>query len=391
MLLSDRAPQVETIARRLLMGISFVVLTLGSPGCSTDGPGDGGGGGEGGTMAAPSADDPMLGLDYRLEWSGFSARVEGGRLAQIDLVGDVIAVQDSSSVLSVLSTSTGEVRWATRLATPLTKFVGSFRDGKRLVTCSDTEAYFNDLDTGTLITKQRFSRVVNTRPVLQGDVLIFGTASNAVYGHQLSSGFAAFSYGIPGIIEANPVAVTDDTVGLVTSLGHVIILDSSGAARSRAKIFDGVRGQTASGDGRYYIASLDQSIYAFEPYSNSPRWRVRTDARLTASPTFHNGRVYIAVPTSGLMCLDAATGKTIWTAAGVQGDVIGTRKGDLLVWGGGGGGGGGGTLTTLGAADGSIAGSAQLPGVARVITDQFSDGHLYVASNTGQIRKYRVR
>lgn len=382
-LLSDRAPQVGTIARRLLTGISCAVLALGLPGCSANGPTDGGPT-EGGTMAAPSADDPLLGLGYRLDWSGFSARVEDGRLAQIDLLGDVIAVQDSSSVLSVLSTSTGEVRWATRLATPLTKFVGSFRDGKRLVTCSDTEAYFNDLDTGTLITKQRFARVVNTRPVLQGDVLIFGTASNAVYGHLLSSGFPAFSYGIPGIIEANPVAVTGDGVGLVTSLGHVIILDSSGAARSRGKIFDGVRGQTAAGDGRYYIASLDQSIYAFEPYSNAPRWRVRTDERLTASPTFHNGRVYVSVPTSGLMCLDAATGKTIWTAAGVQGDVIGRRKGDLLVWGGG-------KLTTLGEADGSIAGSAELPGVARVITDQFSDGHLYVASRTGQVRKYRVR
>lgn len=362
-----------------LAGVPILALGLALVGCSTSSPRT-----ELPGLAAPTADDPMIALGYRSEWSTFAARTEGSRLARISVLGDVVVAQDSASVISLISDSTGEVRWATRLGSPLTKFLGTFREGKRLITSSDTELFFHDLDTGTLLTKQRLQRVVNTRPVQFGDILIFGTASNAVYGHWLNSGFEAFSYGIPGIIEVDPVMVTPDAAGLVTSTGAVIMLDAFGSARTRAQMFGGVQGAVAAGNSMLFVASLDQSIYAFEPYSNQPRWRVRTEAPLRDGVIYHEGRVYLTVPGAGVTALDALTGKSVWANKDVSGTIVAIRKGELLIWSGG-------TLTTVGLKDGRPVASATVPGVASIKSEPFVDGVLYVTADNGQVRKYKAR
>ena len=328
--------------------------------------------------------DAYAKLGYRLKWTGYASVADKGRLHTFEQLGDLIVAQDTQNVVSAISPTSGELKWVVPLASPLTKFVGATRDRNTILISSESELFFLDVDGGTLLTKQKLDRVVSTKAVGVGPILVYGTSVGEVLGHLLN-GFKAWGYAVGGAFDASPVLVGSQYVGLVSQNGAVIIVDpSTGSAASRYQVFGGMACDPAASDDTLFVASLDQSIYAFPLFGSQPAWRKRTDSKLRTTPTYHGGRLYVHVPSAGLLCLDARTGKELWTAKGVAGTVVAAQRGDLIVWDGS-------SATRLDAKNGDTIASAKLEGVFKLTPEKFVDGHLYTVMQSGAIHKFEIK
>jgi outer membrane protein assembly factor BamB len=159
---------------------------------------------------------------------------------------------------------------------------------------------------------------------------------------------------------------------------------ATGSLIGRNRIYRGVSTRPVADpeQGIVFIASLDQSLYAFSAEGGGLLWKYGTAGALREQPTFHNGRLYCGIPGQGLVAFEGSTGAIVWTARGVHGEVIGTSKGRLIVWDGS-------RATLLDAQRGDVIDRAALEGVRSIVPDRFDDGNLYIASDSGIVAKFR--
>jgi outer membrane protein assembly factor BamB len=333
--------------------------------------------------AVPVPHDEWASLGYRLDWRGFASVPPGNRVTSFQIGPDVLVVQENGTRVSVLEAQDGAIRWTNELANRLTRFTDARVQGDLVLATSETELIGLNLGTGHVTLRQRFPRVVNTPPMISGNVAVYGTASGEIVGHLLSNGVKLWGFQTPGSIEHGAVEVAG-LAGVVSQSGDVVFLDpQSGTLYGRHSMFRGIESQPAAGDGAMYVASLDQSLYAFEP-GGTVRWRYRTEHALEAQPTFHNGAVYLEVPRTGLVAIDARTGRQRWAAGEVRGTVVAERNGMLVVFSRG-------TVTLVDPADGTIVGRESIGAVDRLVADGFTDGALYAVSNSGTIARFIPR
>ncbi len=342
--------------------------------------------GSGATSASQAPDrDGLARLGLRLEWTAFAPVGSGGRLTNFDVLDDLLVAEDSRGICSALSPVSGEVRWSTPLGGSTTRFMGNLRDGERIIACSETDAFFLDALTGALLTRQRFSHVATTRPAHVGDLLVLGGAGNVVFAHSLGSGFTAWSYGVRGPVDVPPLVLNPFAVAVATRMGDVLIIDpASGSAASRMSMFDGPGRGLAGSDDTAFVASRDQSVYAFRAGDSQATWRARTDSSIAGATAFASGRVFAVVPSLGLTAFDARTGVILWSASTVAGDVIATRAGTLLAWDGR-------EAVLLDAARGDVIGRTALPGIDQLTPDRQDMTALYATTRAGVIHKLSPR
>ena len=332
--------------------------------------------------STPSQAEQWAKLGYRLEWRGFPTMLPGETVRFLDILGDVIAVQESAGVVSALEARSGQTRWSDQTAGRLTKFVGNVRAGDRLLVTSETEVYFYDIATGNLKNKQRLAQVVNTTPVKVNDILVYGCANGQILGHYTINGFRAWGSGLTGSIESNPLMLASGRVAICSTTGELVILDGqSGLSQGRAKMFGGPGAPLASSDVMLYVASSDQSLYAYNADNGSQVWRKRTDAPLAAKPVLHDGRLYCDLGGKlGLTCMEPGNGKEVWHNEKVSGEVVAIRNKRLVVWDGT-------TASTLDTVKGVVIESVKLDNVALIKADALVDGNLYAATSNGIVSK----
>ncbi|MFN0010654.1 MAG: PQQ-binding-like beta-propeller repeat protein [Phycisphaerales bacterium] len=363
--------------------VLLAALGLIAAACSSAGPRTTAGTSASGTQ--PPDRDGLTRVGLRLEWTAFAPVTSGGSLANLDVLGDLLIAEDSRGICSALSPVSGEVRWSTPLGGPTTRFVGNIRDGETILACSETEVYFLDTLTGALVNRQRFARVATTRPAHLGDRLVLGGAGNVVFAHSMASGFAAWTYTLLGPIDVAPAVLNPSAVAVASRTGDVLIIDpASGGALTRMAMFDGPGGNIAASEDTVFIASRDQSVYAFRAGDSQVAWRARTDSALAGASTFASGRVFAVVPSLGLTAFDARTGLILWSASTVAGDVIATRAGNLLAWDGK-------EAVLLDAVRGDVIGRALLPGIDQLTPDRQEMTALYATTRAGVIHKLLPR
>ena len=320
-------------------------------------------------------------IGYRFEWRGFPFYGSNLNVQFVDLFGDTIIVQDDAATITAMDPISGRNKWSTRLAGDLTRFVGSARFDKTLLCASDTSLYLVDIRTGTIKDKHRLAVVVNTPPVVDGNMAMFGSASGELLGHNLLSGYKQWGYLLNGSITAKPVSVGGG-IGAVSQGGDVIIVDPrNGKSRGRALVFEGLTNNPVAGADTLYVASRDQSVYAYEAVSGRRIWRHRTSTPITDQPAVHNGRLYVALPGEGLTAFNGATGEIIWAVQGVKGEPIGIRDGRLFVWDGS-------TATIIDNNRGDVIESTVIPGLKALKMTSFVDGDLYAVTPAGSVAKY---
>jgi outer membrane protein assembly factor BamB len=335
----------------------------------------------------PIKHDDYAKIGYRLDWVGYPSVT--GTLPIQECMGypDLVVTLESGSFVSVLEPNTGAQRCADQLANYLTKFVGFVREGNFIYVASEGEIFTLDTRTCNLVGRQRTARSVSTEPVYFNNLLICGTGAGEVLAHLASGnvgGIKAWGFMSNGSFESKPVLI-GGAVGAVSQAGQVVILDAqTGSLLGLNRIYDGLATDPVS-DGRLmFVASLDQSIYAFAPQGASQVWRYRTAAPLKVQPTATADRLYCAIPDKGLTAFESGTGNVVWTTKGFMGSVVGTNKGRLVAWDGR-------EAALIDAARGDIIDRAKLPGVSFLRTDKFDDGALLVVSKSGVVAKFQPK
>lgn len=384
----SRHPRAFGRLSRLVGVLTLGTLgALGAPGCSSEGMFH-----STSEERGPDALKPLTAgfskLGYRWDWSGFTTPASGQGVIFLDAFPDIVVAQDTGSKLSVIEAASGRVRWSSELANSSTKFVGTVRDkdaarGDRLITCGEAGAYILDVQTGNLLGRQHFEKVVNTRPLPFGPVLWFGTPSGEMLGHLITRNVKFNGYQMSGAIE-QPLVQSGGTIAGVSQAGEVALIDAaSGSLVWRKRIYGGMAGAPVASDTLVYVASLDQSLYAFSGTGQTV-WRQRTSQPITAQPALHGQTLYCTIADSGFTAFDAASGKKRWANPGVSGTVIGVRNKRLMVWDGT-------TMSLVDDKDGATVERVELPGLLRLALDKFEDGNLYAVNRGGVVGKFTPR
>ena len=322
-------------------------------------------------------------VGYRLDWVGFpfAGGDEGTQVTMIKAFDDLVIIQDRQSTVAALETNNGQTRWSAQLAGPLTKFVGINRDpdspGMVLVS-SESEVFGISAANGNIMDRERFARVINTQPVLAGNMLIAGTSTGEMIAHALGRNVKAWGFATVGAIEANPVPMAGE-IAAVSQAGDIMFLSVGGSLNGRARIYEGLDTNPVTDGSMLFVAGRDRSVWAFDANGASV-WRFRTSSPLTTQPTVHNGVLYVDIPSMGLTAFEAVSGRVLWNSPNVNGTGIGTRSGRLLVLKGQ-------TLTLADAGRGDVVERINTPGIVKIIVDAFDDGRIYAVNDRSNVAK----
>jgi hypothetical protein len=343
--------------------------------------------------------DPFQDLGFALDWTVAPADTTGRPLAFFEAHGDRVFVHDDANFFTVRDAATGAFRWRQRLDNAIIPFVGHERiDDFRLrigettgpptdvvINASRSELFVRELDTGTLLDRQRMAFLVNTPPLLiDGGVLAFGSLEGRVLFHRVPHNVYSGQFALGAGITAG-LTRAGGGVGAVAADGSAAVIDPErGAAMGGVlRMFDGTRHAPVGDDRTMYVASLDQSLYAWSPANGRQRWRVRTERPLDNRLVLREGTLYLAIADRGTVAFDANSGAELWACEGVDdGYVIGTLRGELVSWDGR-------VASIIDPGSGELISQHELPGVARLEVQGFDDPFLYVAYDDGRLARYR--
>lgn len=341
------------------------------------------------SKAFPVNYDEYAKIGYRLDWKGYPSITGSLPVQFMEPYSDIVVTLAKGSTVTILDAGTGSRRCSDQLATPLTGFVGIARDSRSVQCCSDADVYVIDPQTCNMVGRQPIGKLARSQPLGFENLLIVGTGDGELLAHiksDAAAGVKAWGFAIDGAIERKPVLI-GNVVGTVSQTGQVLFVDgASGALVGRNFIYAGLATDPVADDSLMYVASLDQSIYAFAPVGGTLLWRVRTASPLQVQPTVHAGHLYCTVPGQGLTAYDCATGQVLWKCKGFSGTIVGTNKKRLVGF----------DKSTseaalIDAARGDVIERAKVPGVTMMKPDKFEDGNLYVVSESGVVAKFQER
>lgn len=116
------------------------------------------------------------------------------------------------------------------------------------------------------------------------------------------------SKGSPIVTPAGNILIADDT-------GRIRLITPAGERQWETSFTDATRGShgtPAVAHGTAYISAYDGAVSAIDVATGTIEWRTAIGAAIGASPTYHDGQLYVSVehsdPSGSLAVLDADTG-----------------------------------------------------------------------------------
>ncbi|HCT46883.1 MAG TPA: hypothetical protein DF699_16880, partial [Phycisphaerales bacterium] len=275
-------------------------------------------------------------LGYQWEWTGYPPMQRGAVIEHATAYDDILTFVGSGSTLSVLETNTGKVRWSRQLDRSTTRFVEPVRRDDTLYAASDTELWELSLRNGNTIDRDSMGTLVNTSPLIVDNLAIFGTLAGELFAFQMDNDFKLWSYKFDGPIEQPAIQVSDEFIAAISQKGEIRTLETINAhSGMTAKIAGGTDTELLTDGIGLYIASLDQSLYAFDIVDGFRYWRIRSSDPITVQHTLHEGLLYASTRDKGLMCIDTATGDVLWNNPEIGGWVLSVvDDSELIVWSG---------------------------------------------------------
>jgi len=330
------------------------------------------------------ADWATLGYEWR--WTGFPPMQRGAILANATAYEDVLVFMGSAATLSVLETSTGKVRWSRQVDRPTTLFQESVREGDTLFTASDTDLWEINLRNGNTIDRDALGTLVNTSPLIVDNLAIFGTLSGELFAWEMVNDFKLWSYKFDGPIHVPAIQIDENYIAALSEKGNLRTLQTINAHSGMTARIAGGSDATLLTDGiGIYIASKDQSLYAYDIEDGFRFWRKRSSAPITIQHTLYEGVIYATTDDEGLVAIDSATGETIWNNNEIGGWTMTVLDGkELIVWSGY-------ELLAVDKDRGDIITRMPLTGIAGIRTDSITDGDIYVITLEGSVAKFSLK
>jgi len=325
-------------------------------------------------------------LGYQWQWTGFPPLQQGALIDHATAYDDILVFQGSGSTLSVLESSTGKVRWSRQVDRPSTRFQESVRRDGTLYTASDTDLWEIDIRNGNTIDHDSLGTLVNTSPLIDHNLAIFGTLAGELFAFEMTNDFKLWSYEFDGPIQVPAITINDNYIAAISENGDVRTLETINAHSGMHTRIAGGSDATLLTDGiGIYIASKDQSLYAFDVEDGFRFWRKRSSAPITVQHTLYDGIVYATTQDNGLMAIDSATGETLWSNPELGGWALTILDNkELIVWSGY-------ELFAIDRDRGDIIARMPLTNIAGIRTDSITDGNLYVITLEGSVAKFSLK
>jgi outer membrane protein assembly factor BamB len=325
-------------------------------------------------------------LGYQWEWTGYPPLARNAVINHATAYDDVLTFLGSGSTLSVLEANTGKVRWSRQIDRPTTRFVDPVRRDGILYTASDTDLWEIDLKNGNTLDRDSLGTLANTPPLLIGNLAIFGTLSGELFAFQMENDFKLWSYKLDGPINQPAIDLGDGMIGAISEKGEIRTLDATNAHTGMTTRIAGGSDTTLLTDYfGIYVASLDQSLYAFDIADGFRFWRVRSSAPITVQHTLHEGVIYASTRDQGLMAIDASSGDVMWSNPQISGWVTTiVDDAELMVFSGF-------EMLAIDKERGDIIARTPLNGISGVRTDSQVDGNIYVITLDGGVAKFGRR
>ena len=377
---------------RLLTTFAALGLALSMPlGCSSSSSSSS-------TNANASADAPIVSpkwdishsdwdeLGYEWKWTGFPPLQPGAVINHATAYDDLLVFQGSGSTLSVLESNTGKVRWSRQVDRPATRFQESVLRGETLYTASDTDLWEFDIHNGNTIDRDALGTLVNTSPLLVENLAIFGTLSGELFAFEMINDFKLWSYRFDGPINIPAIQIDDNFIAAISENGELRTLQSANAhSGMHTQIAGGSEADLVTDGVAIYVASKDQSIYAFDSEDGFRFWRVRSSDPVTVQHTLYDGVLYATTDDTGLTAIDASTGDILWNNDSIGGWVLTVVDGnELIVFSGF-------ELLAIDKERGDIIPRMPLKDIAGIRTNSVDNGDIYVITLEGSVAKFSLK
>jgi outer membrane protein assembly factor BamB len=331
--------------------------------------------------------DDWARLGLRWDWAASPFVSPGARVLEIVPHDNTIVVQESGGFTSVLAAPTGRLVWAAESSGSAARFIGNAFDGDTLFSSNETETFELNLRTGNLVDRYPLAFIANTRPVVAGDLVIFGNQRGELMALSREWGTLRWRYTVGGPVHADPVLVDPRTVAAVSQTGEIVFVDPvTASGKGSVKISGGVATRPISDGYRLFIASEDQSVYGFFVATSERIWRHRTSAPIRTTPLLLDDTLFVGTGSDGLIALDPNDGSVKWSAKSL-GSVqpVGMVGEALLVYSGD-------TVSAVDPARGDIIEQARVPGLRSVVIDDpASGGTIYALTDAGQVVRFSPR
>lgn len=151
-------------------------------------------------------------------------------------------------------------------------------------------------------------------PISYSPSVIISSNNQVVYALNPTTGAKNWELGLPCAVLASPI-VYNGSVYIASSNRDTIykINSRTGAITKKITYSGGSAGAKATpvADGNLlYVASMSGGFFAIDTGTYVTKWSMTADGPIQASPTIHNGKVYIASTMGTIYCYEKTNGTT---------------------------------------------------------------------------------
>ncbi len=356
-----------------------------------------------------------------------------GRVAHMVLAGDTLFVQTDNAVLHALGAETGRTLWVQRVGSASHPTMPAAAKGDYVAVINGSTLYVLNRFNGDLLWKKQVEHVPGAGAALSDRYVYVPMVNGLVVAYRLRpaddpvaklrqeqnveltaeeresaeveriSGVRISQETIPPLVCTSygqvlvPPLVTSEgelteNVAWTTSRGYLFVgqLDSEGerfAPQYRLATNGPITSQPAylpvdanvAGDSAViYGASEDGFVYALRESDGQLLWRFSTGEPIIEQTVVIGFQVFVPTQTGAMYCLDAKTGKELWSASGIRRFLCASKDriyvADKI-----------GRVIVLNAKAGTRLDTLQLSSLPVQMTNQQND-RLYVASPTGLVQ-----
>jgi outer membrane protein assembly factor BamB len=278
-------------------------------------------------------------MGHRIVWQTEPLATLDASMQVMHLSGDSVWFGDSAGSVVRVRRDTGETVWRSSTYQGVEKMLSIAHlptsAGDNVYVLTELASMTLDAVTGNVLRRSRFSHLPSTEPTPFGSYFVFGTGTGLVSWFQYRTGYnwraASVGAGVHG-----KVTISGDTAIAAAMNGRVAAIDANTAGvRWTRSLTAAVEAPVAADDGACYVASHDQSLWAFELERGRVRWQYFTQVPLVHPPVRISDGLYLQIPGEGLVSFNPSTtrpeGEVRWKST-AAGDVVARVDTELMVW-----------------------------------------------------------
>ncbi len=263
-------------------------------------------------------------VGFRRYWDAHLPVAPRESIKHAYLVDKALYVTTNSGVFFSLEADTGLIRWVDHLTeanfTIYRPTHARTSDGKGpVVVLTTNDVFVLDRYNGARLTRFDPGFAPGSAPLAIGPNYFAGSNNGrfyalAVRGKPVARAFKKWEVAVGTAVTATPFVYEGDKLLFAAEDGGVYSCFASDKTLLWSyRLGGGIAADPAIDSGAVYVAGLDRALYKLSLGGGHLMWRVRFDDPLRDGPAVAAHTVFQYSPSSGLVALDADTGKKKWT------------------------------------------------------------------------------